>query len=61
VQPLDDDDVIFIEREKGVYEVRTVLVGRRTAEIAEIDEGLGRGERIVVQGAFLLRGEVTRQ
>lgn len=61
VQPLDDDDVVFIEREKGSYEVRTVRVGRRTAEVAEIDEGLSRGERIVVQGAFLLRGEVTRQ
>lgn len=61
VQPLDDDDVVFVEREKGVYEIRLVRVARRTAEIAEIDEGLARGERIVVQGAFLLRGEVTRQ
>lgn len=61
VQPLDDDDVVFIEREKGAYEVRAVRVGRRTAEVTEIDEGLGRGERIVVKGSFLLRGEVTRQ
>ncbi len=61
VQPLDDDDVVFIERDKGHYEVRQVIVSRRTAEIAEVSEGLARGERIVVSGAFLLRGEVTRQ
>jgi hypothetical protein len=29
--------------------------------MAEISEGLSRGESIVVQGAFLLRGEVARQ
>lgn len=61
VQPLDDDDVVFIQREKGRYEVRQVNVARRTAEVAEISEGLARGEPIVTQGAFLLRGEVTRQ
>jgi membrane fusion protein, heavy metal efflux system len=61
VQPLDDDDVVFVERSKGHYEVRQVNVARRTAEVSEISEGLARGERIVVQGAFLLRGEVTRQ
>ncbi|MBI5532386.1 MAG: efflux RND transporter periplasmic adaptor subunit [Deltaproteobacteria bacterium] len=61
VQPLDDDDVVFVERSKGHYEVRQVNVARRTAEVSEISEGLARGERIVVQGAFLLRGEVSRQ
>lgn len=62
VQPLDDD-VVFVARDAdaGVYEVRRVLVARRTAEVAEISEGLSRGEPVVVQGAFLLRGEVTRQ
>jgi membrane fusion protein, heavy metal efflux system len=62
VQPLEED-VVFVVRDRtaGVYEVRPVLVGRRTAEVAEIAEGLSRGESIVVQGAFLLRGEVTRQ
>ena len=62
VQPLEED-VVFVARDQkeGSYEVRPVLVARRTAEVAEIAEGLSRGEAIVVQGAFLLRGEVTRQ
>ncbi|MEI7892292.1 MAG: efflux RND transporter periplasmic adaptor subunit [Myxococcales bacterium] len=61
VQPLDDDDVVFVELERGKYEVRPIRVSRRTSEIAEIAAGLARGERVVVEGAFLLRGEVTRQ
>jgi cobalt-zinc-cadmium efflux system membrane fusion protein len=61
VQPLGDDDVVFIERGDGKFEVRSIKTARRTAEVAEIVGGLSRGERIVVEGAFLLRGEVTRQ
>jgi cobalt-zinc-cadmium efflux system membrane fusion protein len=61
VQPLGEDDVVFIEREPGKYEVRTVKIARRTSQIAEISEGLSKGERIVVEGAFVLRGEVSKQ
>ena len=61
VQPLGDQDVAFIERTAGTYEIRPVRVGRRTAEIVELAEGVVSGEPIVVEGAFLLRGEVTRQ
>jgi cobalt-zinc-cadmium efflux system membrane fusion protein len=61
VQPLGDEDVVFVERGEGKYEVRSVTPSRRTAEVAEIVRGLSVGERIVVEGAFLLRGEVTRQ
>jgi cobalt-zinc-cadmium efflux system membrane fusion protein len=61
VQPLGDQDVIFIDRSPGTYEIRPVRVGRRTAEIVELAEGVTTGEPIVVEGAFLLRGEVTRQ
>ena len=61
VQPLGDGDVVFVEMEAGVYEVRSVRAGRRTSQVAEILEGLAATERIVVDGAFLLRGEVTKQ
>jgi membrane fusion protein, heavy metal efflux system len=61
VQPLGDEDVVFVEKGEGKYEVRSVKTARRTAEVAEIVEGLSKGERIVVEAAFLLRGEVTRQ
>jgi len=61
VQPIGDDDVVFVEIQPGVFEVRKVVVARRTTQVAEIREGVTRGERIVVEGAFVLRGEVTKQ
>ncbi len=61
VQPLAEVDVVFIERTPGTFEVREVKVARRTPDVVEISEGLASGERIVVENAFLLRGEVTNQ
>lgn len=61
VQPLGDDKVVFVEKESGIFEIRKVQVSRKTTEVAEIREGLAKGEKIVVEGAFVLRGEVTKQ
>lgn len=61
VQPLGESDVVFVEHAPGTYEVRVVRVARRTAEIAELSAGLRAGERIVVDGGFVLRGEATKQ
>lgn len=61
VQPIGDDDVVFVQREPGLFDVRTVSVVRRTTQVAEVREGLAPGESIAVEGAFILRGEVTKQ
>jgi cobalt-zinc-cadmium efflux system membrane fusion protein len=61
VQPVGDDDVVFVELAPGEFEVRKVHVARRTTQVAEIKDGVKNGERIVVEGAFVLRGEVTKQ
>jgi hypothetical protein len=61
VQPLGEHDVVFVEREPGTFEVRKVGVTRRTSQVVELGEGLSVGERVAVAGAFLLRGEATRQ
>ncbi len=68
VQPLGGEDVVFVERTPGSYEVRPVRLMKRTDErrsqssdVAEVADGLVRGENVVVAGSFLLRGEVTRQ
>jgi membrane fusion protein, heavy metal efflux system len=61
VQPLGEDKVVFVEIQPGTFEVRKVQVARTTTQVAEIHEGLTKGERIVVEGAFVLRGEVTKQ
>ena len=62
VQPLGEDKVVFVElKDPGSFEVRKVQVARTTTQVAEIREGLQKGERIAVEGAFVLRGEVTKQ
>lgn len=61
VQPLGDGDVVFVEKAPGSFEIRRVELGRRSAEVVEIREGVSRGEALVVRGAFLLRGEATKQ
>jgi membrane fusion protein, heavy metal efflux system len=61
VQPIGEDKVVFVEQQPGSYEVRKVKVIRTTTQVAEIGEGLTRGEKCVVEGAFVLRGEVTKQ
>lgn len=61
VQPLGNDEVVFIEREPGKFDVRKVIVARRTSEVIEIKEGVSKGDIIVVEGAFLLRGEAAKQ
>ncbi|WP_394837220.1 efflux RND transporter periplasmic adaptor subunit [Pendulispora rubella] len=61
VQPLGEEDVVFVEREPGTFEIRPVKVGRRTVDLVEILEGVTSGERVAVDGAFLLRGEASKQ
>jgi cobalt-zinc-cadmium efflux system membrane fusion protein len=61
VQPIGDDKVVFVEQQPGSFEVRKVKVTRTTTQVAEIGEGIGKGENCVVDGAFVLRGEVTKQ
>jgi len=61
VQPLGGADVVFVERSAGEFEVRRVRVASFTPQLAEVDEGLQRGERIVVAGASLVRAEASRQ
>ena len=61
VQPLGNDDVVFVERGAGRFEVRRVTIARRTSEVVELRDGLAKGETIVVEGAFLLRGEAAKQ
>jgi len=49
--------MVFVEREAGVFEPRQVTTGWRTGEQIEILHGLQPGERIVVSGTFLLDSE----
>jgi len=59
VEQVDGKTVVFVENSNG-FERRNVLTGRSGGDHVEIREGLSRGERIAVQGAFLLKSELLR-
>jgi cobalt-zinc-cadmium efflux system membrane fusion protein len=48
---------VFLPREAGAFEVRAVGRGRDLGGEVEIVSGLEAGERVVVDGAFLLKAE----
>jgi cobalt-zinc-cadmium efflux system membrane fusion protein len=48
---------VFLPREEGAFEVRAVGRGRDLGGEVEIVSGLEPGERVVVDGAFLLKAE----
>ena len=60
VQRLQDKWVVFIQREQGVFEIRTIGRGRDMGGEVEILQGLQAGETVVVEGAFLLRAEAEK-
>lgn len=49
------EDVVFVERSEGVFELRPVTLGVLDGGHHEVIEGVGVGERIAVDGVFLLK------
>jgi len=49
--------IVYVERQAGQFEPRTVKTGRRFADRVQILEGLMPGERLAVSGTFLLDSE----
>jgi len=52
----DGDSVVFVEKGRGRFQQTTVSVGKRSGDIVPILSGLKSGERVVVDGAMLLKG-----
>lgn len=48
---------VFVERSAGVFEMRQVQTGWRSGDRVEIVHGLAAGERVVVEGTFLVDSE----
>ena len=48
---------VYVERSAGMFEPRTVEVGRRVGDRVEIVKGLSEGERVVSSGTFLVDSE----
>jgi RND family efflux transporter MFP subunit len=52
-----DQQRVFVERSPGVFEPRTVQIGWRSGDRVAIVHGLAEGERVVVEGTFLVDSE----
>lgn len=52
--------VVFVEKARGRYERRAVVVDDDDGSTATIAEGLKAGERVVTRGSILLAGEAAR-
>ncbi|MFP5285170.1 MAG: efflux RND transporter periplasmic adaptor subunit [Thermoanaerobaculia bacterium] len=60
LQRMDDRWIVFLPRGEGRFEVRPVERGRDLGDEVAILAGLKPGERVVVEGAFVLRAEAEK-
>ena len=61
LQRMDDQWVVFLPRGEGKFEVRPVERGRDLGDEVAILSGLKPGERVVDEGAFVLRAEAEKK
>ncbi len=52
--------VFVAEGKPGAFSAHVVRVGRTTTEDVAVDDGIAEGDRVVVVGAVLLKGELLR-
>lgn len=60
VQHDRDRSFVFVQREPGVFEARTVRLGGRNGTVVEVLEGVREGEAVVMEGAFTLKSELLK-
>jgi len=51
---------VFVQKEPGVFEARTIKVGEKNGTFSEVFEGLQDGEAVVKEGAFTLKSELLK-
>ena len=60
VQHDRDRSFVFVQKEPGVFEARTIKVGEKNGTFAEVLEGLQEGETVVKEGGFILKSELLK-
>ncbi|RPH75380.1 MAG: efflux RND transporter periplasmic adaptor subunit, partial [Nitrospiraceae bacterium] len=60
VQHDRDRSFVFVQREPGVFEARTVRLGEKNGTVVEVLEGVREGEAVVMEGAFTLKSELLK-
>ena len=52
--------MIFVQREAGAFEARTVKLGTEEGDMVRVLEGVKAGEQVVTKGSFVLKSELER-
>jgi cobalt-zinc-cadmium efflux system membrane fusion protein len=61
VQTIDGQPFVFVEKERGKYELRPIERGADLEDGVEVVRGLVAGETVVEGGSFILKSEVLRE
>lgn len=52
--------MVFVQREAGTFEARTIKLGNEEGDVVEVLEGVRAGEQVVTKGSFALKSEMER-
>lgn len=61
VQNLNGEKIVFVFEDDGAFSVRHVELGKKTSGMRVIARGLDPGEKVVIEGAFYLKAEITKE
>lgn len=53
--------IVYVEKEPGIFEMRAVTLGLRGEDLVEVVKGITTGERVVTSGNFLIDSESQLQ
>ena len=51
---------VFVQKEAGIFEARTIKMGNKNGTFAEVLDGVKEGETVVRDGAFTLKSELLK-
>jgi cobalt-zinc-cadmium efflux system membrane fusion protein len=60
IQNLEGEKVVFVLEDGDIFAVRHVTLGKKVGQNRIVAQGLSEGERIVVQGGFYLKAELSK-
>ncbi len=60
LQDVNGFRVVFVTQDGSTFQVRAVKLGARSQGLVEVVEGLNPGDHIVVDGAFMVKGELLK-
>ncbi len=60
LQNVNGNEVVFTTEDGSTFKAQIVKLGTRSAGKAEVIEGLKPGDHLVIQGAFMVKGELLK-